>query len=149
MKIAWLTLLGLLGGCDPADLPEGWEDAEAVDDFSWDESDTGGGCGDTACEATMSAHAAPPGLRVTGEDLPFIGAEPVEGFYRRNGGQVDVLVQPVDMDPDEDSCTNLIRIEAGVPEDPPATVTLYWRRHHEQGESAAPVLVGSVEVPEP
>ena len=95
----------------------------------------------------MSARAAAPGLRVTGEDLPFVGAEPVEGFYGRSGGQVDVLVQPVAMYPEEDSCTDPIRIEAGVPEDPPATVRLYRRGHHEQGESDDPVLVGSVEVP--
>jgi hypothetical protein len=145
MKIAYLTLLGLLGGCDPVDLPEGWEDAETLDDFSWEESDTGGW--DTGWESTMSARAAAPGLRVTGEDLPFVGAEPVEGYYRMNGGQVDVLVQPEDMNPDWDSCINVIRIEAGVPEDPPATVTLYRRSHHEQGESDDPVLVGSVEVP--
>ncbi len=148
MTIALVTLLALLGGCDPPDLPAGWEEAQALDDFSWEESDTGGGgCDDTACEATMSARAAAPGLRVSGEDLPFVGAEPVEGFYRRNGGQVDVLVQPVDMDPEDDSCIDVIRIEAGVPEDPPATVTLYRRSHHEQGEPDEPVLVGSVEVP--
>jgi hypothetical protein len=147
MKTACLTLLALLGACDPADLPAGWEDAETLDDFSWEESDSGGGgCDDTACEATMSARAAAPGLRVTGEDLPFVGAEPVEGFYRRNGGQVDVLVQPVDMNPDWDSCIDVIRIEAGIPEDPPATVTLYQRSHHGQGEPNDPVLVGSVGV---
>ena len=40
-----------------------------------------------------------------------------------------------------------LALEAGVPEDPRATVTLYRRGHHEQGEPDDPVLVGSVEVP--
>ena len=83
---------------------------------------------------------------MTGEDLPFVGGEPVEGFFRRNGEQVVVLVQPVDMDPDEDSCTDLIRIEAGIPEEPPAMVTLYRRSHNPQGGESEPELVGCVEV---
>ncbi len=146
-RIAWLALLALLGGCDPdiPDLPWSWEDAEDIEDFTQDECE--GSVYDDGWESTVDATADDPGLRVVGDSMPFRCDQEVEGFYRVSGSQVGVLIQPVDMDPDKVAgCDCLYRVEAGIPADPPATVTLYWR-HDNQNDENDPVLVGSVEVP--
>ena len=136
-------LIVLLLACAP-DLPSDWEDAEPVDDFSQEECD--GSPMDTGWASTVSASAGGPGLRVVGDDLPFRCEQEVEGFYRTSGEAVDVLVQPVDMDPRSvAACDCLFRVRAGVPEDPPATVTLY-RRWDNINDDNDPVLVGTAEV---
>ncbi|MBN1337304.1 MAG: hypothetical protein JXB39_15200 [Deltaproteobacteria bacterium] len=144
MKIVYVTLLGLLVACAP-DLPAGWEDAEGIEDFTQDEC--GGSPYDTGWESTVEANADNPGLRVVGDDLHFRCEQDVEGFYRVDGTAVDVLVQPVDMNPGlVAGCDCLYRVEASIPEEPPATVTLY-RRWDNLNDENDPVLVGSVEVP--
>jgi hypothetical protein len=143
MKTACLTLLALPAACAP-DLPWRWEDAEGIDDFTQEECE--GSIYDTGWESTVDATADDPGLHVVGDNLPFRCDQEVEGFYRMNGTQVAVLVQPVDMDPEKVAmCDCLYTVEAGIPEDPPASVTLYWR-HDNQNEPNDPVLVGSVRV---
>jgi hypothetical protein len=144
-----LALLVLLGACEP-DLPDGWEDAVAVDDFTQDDcDDTGGDPPDL--ETTVTASEDEPGLRVVGNNVQFRCAQDVEGFYQRSGEAVDVLVQPVDMNPESVlKCDCYYRIEAGIPEEPPATVSLYrrWDLHGQHdGETTLPVLLGTVEVP--
>jgi len=148
-KIACLALLGLLVGCAP-DLPEGWQDAESVDDFTQDECDDTGGTDPDEVETTVTATADDPGLRVVGEGVFFRCSQDVEGFFRTRGDAVDVLVQPVDMNPRSVAkCDCSYRIEAGIPEEPPATVNLYRRSDHhgqDEGEPNDPTLVGSAEV---
>lgn len=133
----------LLGACAlfGPDLPEGWEDAEAVDDFVQEDCD--GSPYDTGWSEAMSAWAAEPGLRVAGDPLHFRCEQEVEAFYKVAGDAVDVLVQPRDMDPKVVAgCDCLYRVEAGIPEAPPATVTLY-RRWDAINDPNDPVLVGS------
>ena len=144
MRIAYLTALVLLAGCAP-DLPEEWEDARHIDDFTQEECD--GSPMDTGWESTVSASVGTPGLRVVGDNLPFRCEQEVEGFYRVDGDAVDILVQPVNMDPRSvANCDCLYKVEAGIPEDPPATVTLY-RRWDSINDENNPVMVGTVEVP--
>ena len=148
--IVYLTLPALLAGCEP-DLPEGWEDAVAVDDFTQEECD--GSPMDTGWESTVSATAVDPGIRVVGDNLPFRCEQEVEGFYRAEfldsdpmKHEVAILVQPVDMDPRSVAmCDCLYRVEASVPEAPPAKVYLY-RRWDNINDPNDPVLVGSIEV---
>ena len=139
------ALLALpLAGCGP-DLPEGWEDADGINDFTQNECE--GSAYDTAEVASVAANADDPGLRVVGDDLPFRCEQEVEGFYRVDGDAVDILVQPVNMDPRSvANCDCLYKVEAGIPEDPPTTVTLY-RRWDSINDENNPVMVGTVEVP--
>ena len=136
----WLSLLLSCG----ADLPEGWEDAAPVEDLV--QTDCEGSPYDTGQVEAMTAQAAAPGLRVVGDPLHFRCAQEVEGFYKAAGDQVDVLIQPVDMDPREVAgCDCLYRVEAGVPLAPPADVTL-WRRWDNLNDDNDPVEVGSAAV---
>ncbi len=146
MTIAWLAFLVLPSACGPdVDLPAGWEEAVWIEDFIQYECDGSPSTDDWV--STVIASAIQPGLRVIGDDLPFRCEQDVEGFYRVSGEAVDVLVQPVEMDPDEVArCDCLYRIEAGIPEAPPATVTLY-RRWDNLNVPNRPVLVGSIRVP--
>jgi len=128
-----------------------WEGAGGLDDFVQEECD--GDVTDTGWASSVSARAEAPGLRVVGEDLTFGCGEDVEGFYRRDHERVVVLVQPVDLHPKwEAGCTCRYRVEAGVPEDPPAAVSLYERGHgspagHPEFQAPdEPELVGCVEV---
>ena len=143
-----LLLLPLLGtACDLfLDLPDGWEDAERVDDFT--QHDCEGSPYDTGWSEQMTAWSADPGIRVEGDPLHFRCEQDVEAFYKVEGGQVDVLIQPIDMNPRVVAgCDCLYRVEAGIPESPPADVTLY-RRWDAINDPNDPVLVGSAEVAE-
>lgn len=147
MKRAVLALL-LLAACGP-DLPEGWEDAEPVEDFTQDPCDDTGGT-PPEVEATVTASVADPGLRVVGDDVRFRCDQAVEAFYQADGETVDVLVQPRNMNPRTVArCDCFYRIEAGIPEASPATVRLYRRSDHYGGDDgeSAPSLVGTAEVP--
>lgn len=136
----WVPLLLSCG----ADLPEGWEEAEPVEDL--EQTDCEGSPYDTGWTEAMSAEAGSPGLRVIGDPLHFRCAQEVEGFYMSSGDQVDVLIQPKDMDPRAVAgCDCLYRVEAGVPLAPPAEVTL-WRRWDNINDPNDPVEVGSAHV---
>ena len=149
MKRDALTLLVLLGACQP-DLPDGWEEAIAVDDFSQDECDDTGGTPPDV-EATVTASEDEPGIRLVGEDVRFHCSQEVEGFYRTTSEAIEVLVQPVNMNPSSVvKCDCYYRIEAGIPEDAPATVSLYRRSDHygnDPVETNVPTLIATVEVP--
>lgn len=149
-KLAVLVLTCPIAACGPAvDLPEGWEGAVGIEDFIQYACD--GSPSDDGWTSTVTATAIQPGLRVIGNDLPFRCEQEVEGYYRVDGEAVDLLVQPVDMDPEEvAACDCLVEVEAGVPEEPPATVSLYRRSdHYGQNDDApsVPEWIGSVDVP--
>lgn len=121
-RLAALAALPL-AACGP-DLPEGWEDAEPIDDFV-----------QRACEgdpyagtpATVTAQAADGAVDVVYDKAHFRCAQDVEGFYRADGAAVSVLVQPVDMDPEMVAkCDCLYTIEMGIPV-AAETVTVFRR----------------------
>jgi len=133
-----------------ADLPEGWEDARRVaaleqsacagDPYGAD--DTGGGP-DERVEASASAD----GLAVSYLEAHFRCAQDVAGWYRTPDGDVDVLVQPVDMNPRSVAkCDCLYDVTFTVPVQAPVTLTLY-RRWDNLNDPNEPVLVGTVELP--
>ena len=132
--------------CSPGEIGAwSWEDAQPIDDFTQEERE-GDVISDTAWESSVSASSAAPGLRVAGDYLPFMCGEAVEGFYRKDGEQVIVLVQPVDMEPDKETCGCLYGVEGGIPEDPPVSVSLYRRSHNCCGNEYEPELIGCVKV---
>jgi hypothetical protein len=136
-----------LAGCAlfGPDLPAGWEDAEPIEDLS--QSPCDGSPYDTGWSEAMTAWEAAPGIRAAGDPLHFRCEQEVEGFYRQEGEALDVLIQPVDMHPEVVAgCDCLYRVEVGLPQAPPATVTLY-RRWDGINDPNDPVRVGSAAVP--
>jgi hypothetical protein len=104
IDIAKLSVIAVvafgLGGCasdeETADLPAGWENAKRVTDFI--QHDCGGSALDEHDErATFLPSDA--GLDVRYEDAHFRCEQDVEGFYKDSGGKLDILVQPVEMNP--------------------------------------------------
>ena len=92
-----IPLILALGACSSGpNLPEGWEDAELLNDFT--QSECGGEPG-TATEE-FNAFKAPPSLEITWTNTAFRCEQPVEGYLRRLGVTHELLVQPVDMEPD-------------------------------------------------
>src|SRR5262249_34781658 len=96
--LGWLALV--LAGCGgSADLPAGWEGAERIADFSQNAC-SGDSFGETVHEKVVVA-ALNGSVRVEYDDAQFRCNQNVEGFARTSSGGLDVLVQPVDMDPTE------------------------------------------------
>lgn len=88
------SLVLSLGAC--ASLPAGWEDATSIADFTQAE------CSgspyeeyDERAEATVADGA----VTVEVSQSHFRCEQDVEGFYRMDGDTLQVLVQPVDMNP--------------------------------------------------
>lgn len=84
-------------GCGGADLPEGWEDAEAIEGLT--QTECLASAYDEAVKETLAATPERGAVHVGYGAAHFRCDQEVEGFVRRSGGKVDVLVQPVDMDP--------------------------------------------------
>lgn len=141
MRTAGILLV--LVGC--TDLPEGWEDAEPIDDFY----QRACGDGDPYAEESnerVEAEGTPDVISVDYLEAHFRCAQSVEGFFKVNGDAVDVLVQPVDMDPSSvAACDCLYDIYMTLPVEPPASLTLY-RRWDNLNDPNDPVEIGSVEV---
>lgn len=105
-----LTLLAL--AC--VDLPEGWEDAVPISDFSQREC-SGDPYGEY--DETVTATLADGDLDFVWDEAPFRCAQDVEGFYRTEGDLLQVLVQPVDMNPRAVAgCDCLYRLDFTVPD---------------------------------
>lgn len=95
MFIGALVLVGCGGG--GADMPEGWENATAIEGLTQSECK-----GDALDETVMEQLVATPqagGARLEYREAQFRCSQDVEGFVRISSGKVGVLVQPVDMDP--------------------------------------------------
>lgn len=136
----------LLVGCGGADLPEGWEDAEAIEGLTQSE------CNASAYDETVKeALVATPergAVHVEYRAAHFRCAQEVEGFVRMAGGKVDVLVQPVDMDPSGVAgcdCRYDVGMKIKGLSKRVVGVELYrrWDNHNEPND---PVKIGSAEV---
>lgn len=132
----------LLAGCGN-DLPPGWEGAERIEDLYQRECS-----GDpyTGGDERVEAEATPDAIGVDYLDAHFRCEQKVEGFFKTSGDRVDVLVQPIDMNPSAvAACDCLYDIRMTLPVTAPATVTLY-RRWDALNEPNDPVEIGSVDV---
>jgi hypothetical protein len=137
-------LLALLA-CGP-DLPDGWSDAQRVTSLTQTECLTGSPYEgyDERVEGDLSVSP----LQVALREARFRCAQDVAGFYRLAGTGVDVLVQPIDMNPRAVAgCDCLydidiaLRLEVDLA---PERVTVY-RRSDNLSAPNEPVLIGSVE----
>jgi hypothetical protein len=135
----------LLGaGCGP-DLPEGWEDARPVDTLTQTE------ClgidpyeeHDERVEGDISSSP----LEVSLREGHFRCEQEVEGFYKVDGSEVDVLLQPVRMNPKSVAkcdCLYDIDITLSLEVDlAPEALTLY-RRWDNLNEPNDPVEIGTL-----
>lgn len=132
----------VLVGCG-SDLPPGWEGAERIEDFYQRECS-----GDpyNGGDERVEAEATPDAIGVDYLDAHFRCEQKVEGYYKTSGGRVDVLVQPIDMDPSAvAACDCLYDIRMTVPVEAPVRLTLY-RRWDALNEPNDPVEIGSVDV---
>jgi hypothetical protein len=95
--IVFIGALGLVG-CGGADLPEGWENATAIEGLTQSECKGSLTSSDRMTEALKVIPEA-AAVRLEYSAAPFRCQQDVEAFARIESGKVDVLVQPVDMNP--------------------------------------------------
>ncbi len=142
-SLVFALSLAILGGCGP-DLPAGWEDAEPVVSLVQSECE---GSPLEAFDERVSADLEGSPLRVEAFETHFRCAQDVEAFFRTSGSEIDVLVQPVDMNPANlAACDCLYDLEIAVtsPSSAPARVEVFRRWDSESGDSD-PVSIGVIE----
>lgn len=98
-KTAWTGLVIAFGvGCagTDADLPAGWEDAARIESLVQHECKSG-----SAIESPEGVRfaAGPQDLEVAYDHAHFRCEQKVEGFVRESAAAIELLVQPVEMDP--------------------------------------------------
>jgi len=143
--LAWLALLSV-SGCDSSssDLPAGWQGAQKIADFTQMEC---GGSPINGPAESVDAAGVEGAIEVDYENAPFRCAQDVEGFVRREDGKLDILIQPVDMDPSSVAkCDCLYHIVATVPAEAGAHAVTVYRRWDHRNDPNDPVEVGMVEV---
>ncbi len=141
--IAALFLLA----CDSADLPPGWEDATRIEDFTQKQCK---GSSEIEEPEAVTATGRRGVVSVDYSHAPFRCSQDVEGYLRRSSGKLDVLVQPVDMDPDSVAkCSCRYDIVAEIPAKPGLyTVTVHQRGDHKSGRDLYVVGSDDARVPE-
>jgi hypothetical protein len=134
------------GGC--VDLPAGWEDAKRVSDFTQADCD-GSPYDSDVPEVAVVATEQSGAVVVSAEPLHFRCAQDVEGFWKASGGAVDLLVQPIDMNPRAVAgCDCLYRIDATI-ESPDAESVTVWRRWDNMNDGNEPIQAGEAAVSAP
>jgi len=143
MRTLILSLLALTA-CG-ADLPEGWEDAKPV--TSLDQSACDGTPYEEHDERAEGDLGTSP-LEISLREGHFRCEQDVEAFYRIAEGDIDVLVQPVDMNPSVVAgCDCLYDVDMTISLEvdlAPGKATVY-RRWDNQNEPNDPVWIGEVE----
>lgn len=156
--IAYLGLVLSLAACSSteatapaADLPSSFTGALRLTDFHQAECD-GSPYGDAGSalreriEGTVEGHS----ILATYVGAHFRCAQDVEGFVRTSASALDVLVQPVDMNPASIAkCDCLYRITFSVPATEGHHVLSLYRRWDHKSGSDQPTRIGSLTVDVP
>jgi hypothetical protein len=130
---------------DYPDLPKGWEDAERVSHFlqlACPGADSEPG------DERMDVRGAEREVLIEYYDAPFRCAQELEAYSKESGSQLDVLVQPVDMHPENvTKCDCLYELHLLVEtwQERRYAVDLYRRWDHFNSDND-PVEVASTEV---
>jgi len=149
--LAVVTLAATLFGCEDEtefDLPDGWEGATHVAVFQGPEGEDCDPYDPPAESVAAGLHDG--AVRLVYEHGVFNCAEDHEAFVRERDGGYDVLLQPVDMNPDALAgcmCAYRVRIPVG-PGAAGTAVTLFRRNNHEVEEDPQPWQVGTAAVAE-
>ena len=137
--VLWVAVA--LCGCDVADLPPGWSRAERIADFK--QAKCHGSAYDETQKPVVEAIGATDGIAVEYQHAHFRCEQDVEGFLRRGDGTLDLLVQPVDMDPSSVAgCDCLYEIKAQLPVEPGTYAVTVYRRWDNNNHPNDPIEVG-------
>lgn len=138
-------------GCDDEpdyDLPEGWEGATHVEVFQGPEGED---CDPENQQSEVIAAGLHEGsIRLVYEHGVFNCAEDHEAFVREREGGYDVLLQPIEMNPDALAgcmCNYRVRIPVGTGA-AGTEASLYRRNNHEVENDPQPWLIETVTVAE-
>lgn len=145
----WLPLALLVAaGCDDArgddaELPAGWERATKIVDFTQRDCDQTNQEG----EESIAVDGVAAGIELAYRHAHFRCSQDVEGFVRRGEGQLDILIQPVDMNPRSVAkCDCRYEISANVSAAAGEHAVTVYRRWDNINSDNDPVKVGSTEV---
>lgn len=137
--------LSLAACADSADLPEGWEAAERVEGLKQAPC-AGSALGRDTPEA-LQANAAASGIAVSYDHAHFRCEQDVEAFVRRASGALDLLVQPIDMDPSAVAgCDCLYDVSMQVPVARGDYRLKLYRRWDNINHPNEPVKIGETDV---
>ncbi|MFT7521138.1 MAG: hypothetical protein ACI9MC_003289 [Kiritimatiellia bacterium] len=130
-------------GDDGPDLPEGWEEATAIFDF------TQSACaGDPLTDdvvQNVEGQALSGSVRFTWSHITFRCDQAVQGYVRRGEGVADVLVQPLDLEPDDIArCNCLYNLDMAFNTPSGPTDIGFWRRPDVLDGPNPPVQVLSI-----
>ena len=144
LGMACVALAGCGDGADGRDLPAGWEAAERVEELR--QAPCGGS---PLFEFTeeLEASAAESGIAVNYDHAHFRCAQDVEAYVRRASGALDLLVQPIDMNPSSvAACDCLYDITMHVPAARGDYRLKLYRRWDNMNSPTHPVKVGEATV---
>ncbi|HVU02233.1 MAG TPA: hypothetical protein VHE30_10795 [Polyangiaceae bacterium] len=129
------------------DLPRGWETASAIQDLH-----------QTACNGlpydgtpeAMTASTSERSIHVLYEPAHFRCAQALQGFVKSGKGSVDVLVQPIDMNPASVAkCDCLYGVDMKIPADSGEYAVSVYRRWDHKSGADGPLQIGSESVTVP
>lgn len=142
---AVVVLLVACGGQE-SNLPEGWEEASLIVDFAQtvclDEVDS-----DEEIVEEIRVNAQSGAAVISWKNVVFRCEQPLEAYLRR-GNQLDVLVQPVDLFPED-----IVRCDCRYDLDFAFNIGEgerrfgFFVRRDQVGGSSSPSLVGTVVIP--
>jgi hypothetical protein len=138
----WLKVgtFAISAACSSPDLPRGWDNAEHVDHFTQSE------CQSSAQTAEVVEMRGGDGvLEIDYLQARFRCAQDVEGFVKTSGSEIDLLVQPVDMDPSSVAkcdCSYDITMKLDALPSGEHRVSVYRRSDH-LDDRDSPTLVAS------
>lgn len=137
-------LFALLAAC-AYPLPEGWEDAQPIEDFA--QTECAGGPDETGWpDPVVTAEASDGAIAIDARQVLYRCSQAVEGFWRESAEGVDVLLQPEDMTPSSVAkCDCMYDFAMTVPTGAPGTVAVYRRSDAYAGEPEMSEI-GTVEV---
>lgn len=147
--LSTLTVVAVLGlnacGGDTqkpaADLPQGWDTAKLIEDLQQTE------CTGSPYDGTPEAMTASPNgkaIHIAYEPAHFRCAQSVQGFARTASGKIDILVQPIDMNPATVAkCDCMYGVHVDLPvKSGTYAVGVYRRWDHKSGADT-PLMIGA------
>lgn len=152
LGVGALALAALLGaGCsealDAPDLPQGWSGAARIAELTQSKCQ---GDAYSGLAETVAARAEDGAVAIDYGHAHFRCAQDVEGFVRRGDGALDVLVQPIDMDPSTVArCDCLYDVTMRLPVASGAYVVTVYRRWDSLNDNDTPKRVGEASVSVP
>ncbi|MGI5865093.1 MAG: hypothetical protein ACOX6T_23985 [Myxococcales bacterium] len=127
-------------GCSEADLPKGWENAERV---SVNQTECVGSPYEGE-QGSVQVSAFGKGIDVAYRKAHFRCEQAVEAFVRESGNRIDLLFQPVEMNPDTVAkCGCLYDVTVALERDPGSYEVTVYRRWDNLNNENDPVKIGT------